>query len=163
MSKGRGVGEWGLFFLLKPPVSMKQRKPKTDQQLKEMWRKKCCTLAKKIARMRDDYKCQYCGLGEPNRHTQGSHIYSEGTNPSMSADTDNILALCIAHHMAGKFVKSTNFSWHGSPLEAIEWFKEKYPKRYLRLRERSRKTVVCTLKYWQDKYEELKNEIKQYE
>lgn len=138
---------------------MKKPKTKTDQQLKEFWRKKCVDLAKKIARKKSKYICEYCGVGEPQRMTHGSHIYSEGFNKSMSADEDNILCLCWLCHLGGlKTVRTNRFSWHGTPAEAMNWFNRKFPARAKELLKRSRKTVVCTLKYWQDKYEELKKE-----
>lgn len=143
---------------------MKKKKEKTDQQLKEMWRKKCVDLAKKIAKERDEWKCVYCGIGKPQRQVHGHHFFHEGLNKSMSADVDNLITLCASHHQGGLYMRSNDgFNFHSSPTESTLWFKEKYPKRYKELLNRSRKTVVCTLKYWQDKYEELKKEIEKYE
>ena len=135
------------------------KKEKTEQQLKEKWRKKCVDIAKKIARKRANFICEHCGIGEPVRMTHGSHIYSEGFNTSMSADTDNILCLCWLCHLGGlKTVRTNRFSWHGTPKEASDWFEQKFPKRARMLKIRSRKTVVCTLQMWKNKYEELKKE-----
>src|SRR5258708_39717863 len=106
---------------------MKKPKEKTN----EYWRKRACELAKKIARHRADYKCTYCGQGEPIKRTHGSHIYAEGVYRNMSADVDNILCLCAFHHLASMPGRNnTGFSWHRTPLEAAEWFKEKYPDLY---------------------------------
>jgi hypothetical protein len=133
---------------------MKPKKP-SEQQTKERLRKKCVKKAKEIAGIRDNWKCQYCGLGRPQVMTHGSHIKSEGMYKSMSADPDNILTLCWKHHIVGKFNRASNWNWHGSPKEAVEWFKEKYPVLDKQLEERARKTQTCDLIYWQKKWNEL--------
>ena len=108
----------------------------------EWYRKKCVELAKKIVRKQSNYECEYCQCGEPDRTTHGSHVFAEGTNHGMSADLDNIICLCAAHHMAASpWNKSSHFSWHNSPAEAIEWFKGKWPERYEELRIRAQKTL----------------------
>lgn len=122
-------------------------------------RKRCVELAKKIVRKKAKFTCEYCGASEPARKTHGSHIYAEGFNKSMSADLDNILCLCWLCHLGGlKTVRTNRFSWHGTPKEASDWFDKKFPKRSNELRKRSRNTTVCTLEFWQKKYEELKKE-----
>jgi len=138
---------------------IKKKKPKTDQQIKTMWRKKCVTIAKQIAGERDHWKCQYCGLGRPDIMTHGSHIKSEGLHVSMSADPDNILTICWKHHIAGKFNSAKNWNWHGSPREAIAWFQEKYPELDKILEARARISIVCDLNFWKSKHEELKKEL----
>lgn len=121
-------------------------------------RKKAVTLAKKLARMRDEFTCQYCGRKEPNVRTHGSHIYAEGKNPNMSADVDNILCLCAVHHMAhASWNRSNDWSWHGTPKEAIDWFKEKYPELEKELRLRSQKVYKVD---WENKYKELKDALR---
>lgn len=138
-------------------------KTKTPQQKKEALRKRCVTLAKRIARARDGYKCQYCGEGEPKRMTHGSHVYAEGKNKSMSADTDNILCLCWLCHMGGlHYVSTDRFSWHGTPAEAMDWFRENYPKLHENLKKRSQELKVCDEAFWEKKMVELKEESKQY-
>lgn len=108
----------------------------------EWYRKKCVELAKRIVRHESDYKCEYCGNGEPDRTTHGSHVFSEGVNHGMSADLDNIICLCAAHHMAASpWNRSDKWSWHNSPAEAVEWFKEKWPERYASLKIRSQNTI----------------------
>ena len=102
------------------------------------WRKRSSTLAKKIVRHKADYICAYCGEGEPNRRTHGSHIFAEGVNKNMSADLDNILCICGVHHLAhASWNKANDWSWHGTPAESILWFKRKYPQRWERLKDRS--------------------------
>jgi len=127
----------------------------------EALRKKCVQLAKRIARALANYTCEYCGKKEPQVRTHGSHIYSEGVHLSMSADVDNILCLCATHHMAaGMWNRADHWSWHNSPAEAMEWFKENYPERYETLKLRARENKMCDLKFWQDKWVELNNKYK---
>lgn len=134
-------------------------KKKTPQQLKTLLRKKCVKIAKTIAGERDGWRCQYCGVGRPQVMTHGSHIYSEGLYPSMSADPDNILTLCWKHHICGQFNSAKNWNWHGSPREAIAWFQEKYPQLDKKLKARARKPVVCDYQYWEKKYQDLTKKI----
>lgn len=131
-----------------------KKKVKTDQQKNTALRKKCVTLAKQIARQSVNYKCEYCGQGEPLKRTHGSHIFGEGTNPNMSADIDNILCLCATHHIGGYWKNSNEISWHESPAEMMEWFMEKYPDRYRFLKERKNTYQKID---WKKKLEELKS------
>lgn len=125
---------------------------------KSKTRKDCVTLAKKIVRIQSNFTCEYCGRKEPEIQTHGSHIYSEGVHRSMSADLDNILCLCATHHMASSpWNRATHWSWHGSPIEAMEWFKEKFPDRYKKLKIRSQK---CVQENWEKKLVELKKILK---
>lgn len=127
-----------------------KKKPKTNQQLKSAMRKKCVTLAKLIVRKQAGFRCVKCGRGEPDKQTQGSHIYPEGRYTSMSADIDNILCLCAGCHMW------SNDSWHENPLESVEWFHKIYPTLYQTLKGRSRLAVQMTLADWTKKHDELK-------
>lgn len=137
-------------------------KKETPQQTKEKLRKKCVTLAKWIARARDGFKCRYCGLGEPNRGTQGSHVYAESHSKSMSADIDNIIALCASHHMTGIWNKAVNWNWHGTPAEATDWFRKNWPELAEELRLRSLDLKVCDAAFWEKKLVELQEEKKKY-
>ena len=132
---------------------MKQR----SKNPAEVMRKKCVELAKQIVRRQQNYTCEYSGQKEPQIRTHGSHIYSEGVYRSMSADLDNILCLAAVHHLAHSYWNKANkWSWHGTPLEAIEWFKEKYPARYKTLKQRARKSVQADEMFWTKKLVELK-------
>lgn len=124
----------------------------------EFMRKKCVDLAKKIVKIKAGWKCAYCGTYR-QKNLHGSHIYSEGVYKSMSADVDNILPLCAAHHMAASaWNRAAKWSWHGTPVEAMEWFMENYSERYDILKARSRKTQQADLSFWEDKYKQLKQE-----
>lgn len=143
----------------KPLKSLTVPKTKTPQQQTEKLRKKCVALAKQIAKERDGYKCQYCGVGKPQRQVHSHHIFHEGLYKSMSADPDNLITICAAHHMAGKWIKATGFNIHGSPRESTEWLMGKYPERYAKLKKRSQKITKLDERFWQRKLEALQHEI----
>ena len=132
---------------------MKKPKPKTE----EYWRKRCVEIAKKIARILANYKCAYCGLGEPERRTHGSHIYSEGVHKGMSAEVKNILCLCARHHATGYWNRTNDFNWHSTPAEAIDWFWKKYPELAEELRIMAQHPIRQN---WELKLVELKKQLK---
>lgn len=121
--------------------------------MKKTAEKKAVELAKKIVRIMARYKCEYCGLGEPQKRTHGSHIYGTGTYRSMGADLDNIICLCATHHIGGFWKNSTQPSWHEDPMTMTAWFREKYPKRTKVLRFRAQKPQKID---WDKKLIELK-------
>jgi hypothetical protein len=136
----------------------KKKKPPTEQQKKEKLRKKCVLLAKKIAGERDNYTCQYCGVGRPQRMTHEHHIFHEGMFKAMSADPDNLITLCASHHHGGLYMRSNDgFNFHNSPRESTEWFMEHYPERYAELKRRSLITAPLDMAFWEAKLEELKS------
>ena len=117
----------------------------------EWYRKKCVNWAKQTVRKNADYTCDYCGRREPTVKTHGSHIYSEGTYKSMSADLDNILCLCYTHHLGG-WMNSRQPSWHKNPMEMTDWFRQKYPERTEQLKLRARETKVIN---WEIRWNEI--------
>ena len=118
---------------------------KKKEKSSTWYRKKCVDQAKKEAKTRDNYICQKCGKKVEGMNAHGSHIYNEGTYTSMSADSDNILCFCYHCHI---------YWWHKNPLEASEWFKNKYPQLYKVLRKRSQKIHVVN---WKLRWEEIKS------
>ena len=100
------------------------------------YRKKCVEIAKVLAKERDNYICQRCGRSKKQGYQiHASHLKSEGTHRSMSADLDNIMAKCAQCHMW----------WHENPTDSDKWFREKYPDLAKTLDKRSQSEVV-TLK-----------------
>jgi len=94
--------------------------------------------------VRADRKCEYCGK---ESHINAHHIFSR-SNFSVRWDVDNGIALCAGHHVFG------NFSAHKSPVEFVEWLKEKRGERwYEELRMKARKI--------NGNMEELKNSSKE--
>jgi hypothetical protein len=67
----------------------------------------------------ENQPCAYCGKRFVKMDC--SHILSRGSCDHLRFDFLNVLPMCSRHHQ---------FFWHDSPLEAIEWFKAKYPARY---------------------------------
>ena len=138
---------------------MKKKKELTYQQKKEKARKRCVKKAKEINKIESKRTCAYCGA--TNRMTHSHHLISEGLNPAMSADLDNLICLCWLHHLGGlKFVSSKTFSFHGTPGEANNWFEDKYPERKKELKERSWKSPTLTIGFWESKEEELDKKLK---
>lgn len=92
-------------------------------------RKKAIELAKKITRQKGI--CVKCGRRKVDGwQIQGAHIFPVRYG-NTAADLENILPLCSYCHI---FAKD---SWHDSPLENWEWFNEKYPGRYEKLKEKA--------------------------
>jgi len=82
--------------------------------------KKLDTLAKTAAKERDDYTCQRCGKQERGSIMHGSHVYPVSSGNLLRWDIMNIKALCYGCHLQW---------WHLNPLEAAEWFNDKFPER----------------------------------
>ena len=122
-------------------------------------RNKAVTLAKKITRFLGKYTCEYCGQSEPAVQTHGSHVYEEGTYRAMAADLDNIIVLCFTHHLGSWNAKQP--SWHGSPMEMADWFREKYPARYEALKKRSRESIHADTYFWEAKLKGLQEKAKE--
>ena len=138
-------------------MTKNKTKKLTDQQKKEKLRKKCVAKAKEISKIRDGYKCRYCGVGKPQRQVHSHHIFHEGLHRSMSADPDNLITLCAAHHQGGLYMRSNDkFNFHSSPRESTEWIMETMPELYKTLKERSWKSPTLTIQFWEKKYEELR-------
>jgi len=116
---------------------MKKEKTKKDHT-PTWYRKKCVERAKKQAKERDRYICQWCGRKDGKM--DGSHVFPEGKHNGMSAMVDNIKALCFQCHSR----------WHESPVEGVEWFKSKFPERYKKLKKISLKPIKTD---WKKEYE----------
>ncbi len=134
------------------------KKP-TPAQRAEKMRKRCVGVAKEKAKALVGYKCEHCGRSKKQGwQMHGSHIHPEGVYKSMSADVDNIICLCAACHTGGFWKNATKPSWHEDPIYFADWFRNKYPERYLLLEERKKKTIQLSEQHWEQKYKELKND-----
>lgn len=111
-------------------------------------RSKAVELAKTLAKIRDKYTCQKCGKTKDTSQIQGSHVYSVGAYPNISAELDNIKALCAYCH---------RWWWHIEPMEAKDWFKDKFPKRAKRLLKIKNELVK---RDWEQIHQQLKEELK---
>lgn len=118
-------------------------------------RKKCIELAKKIAKIRDNYTCQKCNATQDNTQIHGAHIIPVSAGGMIVCDPDNIMALCAGCH-------STKCdSWHEAPLEQT-WFFDKFPERYNRLKEKYETRPIKKFE-WEEIHEKLKEQLKQLE
>ena len=76
-------------------------------------------LARKAVFERDGHACARCGATE---RLQWCHVYSRRYH-SMRWEMDNSFVGCAGCHLR----------WHHRPLEAVEWYRGKYPERFARL------------------------------
>lgn len=85
--------------------------------------KKNVDMAKLIAKIRDNYICQWCWFDWRNNKSKihGSHIINEARDHRLATNEYNIKALCYRCHMN---------LWHKDPVLASEWFNKKFPWRY---------------------------------
>lgn len=122
------------------------------------WRKKCVVWAKLEARKRDRDQCQYCGATREQGYSiHGSHILPEGAYVSMSAEPDNIIALCAVHHLSGVNPRmgKKEPSWHSHPLLFAEWFRLKWPGRKEQLYKKAQESLKNSPIDWKKRFEEI--------
>lgn len=88
--------------------------------------KECDKLWSELIKMRAGNVCEKCGRAKTlNSH----HVYSR-SNKSVRWDVDNGCCLC-----AGCHALSSTFSAHKTPIEFVEWIKDKRGETwYVRLR-----------------------------
>jgi 5-methylcytosine-specific restriction endonuclease McrA len=84
-------------------------------------KKQCDKLVKEIVSIRDKDICQKCGERVYGSNRQRSHVIPVSAGNKLSFDPINLKVLCMHCHL---------YWWHKNPLEAREWFKEKFPTRY---------------------------------
>lgn len=89
------------------------------------YRKKAVEVAKLIAKHLGNYVCCRCGKSAASGYQMhGSHILPESKFHRMSCVVSNIMCQCARCHM----------DWHEHPLAQREWFDEKFPGRYDKLK-----------------------------
>jgi len=107
---------------------------------------KLSKLTKELVRERDGYTCQKCNKFLVGRNCHVSHVKSVGAYPDMEFDLLNMKVLCFRHHILW---------WHKEPLEAGEWFKNKFPKRYKYLEKEKNNIKSRSVKDLEELYEKL--------
>lgn len=118
---------------------MKTKRAKIKDELK--------TLITNIVKERDNSTCQYCGKKVKGSNCHPSHVIPVSTcGLFLRYDKENIKILCFHHHI--------NF-WHKNPIEAGDWFKKKFPKRWKYLQKEILKPSR-SVKTW-----ELENKLKE--
>lgn len=95
---------------------------------------------------RDKGICQWCGkkVSKQNAHT--SHVVPKSQGNALRWDMKNLKLLCFNCHI-GK--------WHHRPLEAWEWFSNKFPERTKYLTEHRNDSGKFTVSELKDKLEKL--------
>jgi len=109
-------------------------------------------LAKLIAKTRDNYICQKCGVKCEGSNAHGSHVIPVSQGNQFRFDTQNIKCLCYHCHL--------NW-WHKNPIEACEWFKQKFPDRYEYLFGQARQSVIYKRHDYEEMILEYKEKVKQ--
>lgn len=124
----------------------KKVKRKIEKYSKRRYDKECMKLAKAIVRLRDLDTCQKCWKPWPWLHC--SHVMSDWKDTRLSVDPMNMKLLCYRDHF---------HYWHKHPLDASEWFKEKFPERYEYLVEKYKepKTGSIELSWREETYKNL--------
>lgn len=56
------------------------------------------TRAKRLARERDNYTCQYPGCGYQSKHIDVHHKGKRSQRPDLKFDPENMICLCRTHH-----------------------------------------------------------------
>ncbi len=96
---------------------------------------------------RDKNRCQKClkYVQENNAHL--SHVIPKGRNLRLRWDMQNLKILCMRHHI---------YWWHKSPVEAGEWFKNKFPERWEYLQKKKNIKVRWRIPDYKEMIQELK-------
>lgn len=103
-------------------------------------------LSKQLVKQRDGNNCVHCGKWVEGSNRQASHVIPVSAGSGLKWDVQNMKVLCMHCHLQW---------WHKNPIEAGEWFKEKYPERwaYLQTVPRVRKWTEPELEALIEEYE----------
>lgn len=126
--------------------SVKKKKKKRPISIGKL-KVKIEDLVKLKAKQRDDWTCQHCGKKVEGSDAHGSHVIPVSRSQYLRLDILNIKTLCFKCHIGW---------WHKHPIEAGEWFKEKFPDRYKYLKERE--NITDKWKRWE--LEEMLEKLK---
>ena len=108
--------------------------------------KKLDDLCREYIKLRDDYTCQKCGKSG-TKQIHWSHVIPRSAGNRLRWDVLNSKTLCAYCHRRW---------WHSNPMEAMEWFKDKFPDR---ARYIARERVKGTKKFTEDELIELAEEL----
>ena len=148
--KQHGTIKYGRVVPLVGSKHKKQSIPKVN--LKKL-RKECVDLAKLVAKTRDNFIDQRSGEKVSGSNCHGSHVIPVSHGNSLKYDPENIITLSYHNHI--------NW-WHKNPLEAGDWFKEKFPERYKYLEARKNLIVKYNAVDLQRIKEYLETQLKKY-
>ena len=125
---------------------MPKKSPLQRQKLKtEM-------AAKKFVKVRDGYICQKCDKYLEGSNAHASHVIPVSAGNQFRYDELNMKCMCFHCHM--------NW-WHKNPIEAGDWFKEKFPDRHEYLFGKPRETVKFTIDELKEMEQDFKNRTEQ--
>ncbi len=95
-------------------------------------------LTKAYVKKRDDYTCQKCLKPVSGSNCHCAHIIPVSAGTRLAFDSLNMLVFCHHDHIDW---------WHQNPVEAGEWFRQKFPERWAYLEEK--KKINGPLKTWE--------------
>lgn len=78
-------------------------------------------LVKDYVKVRDNYTCQYCGEVVSGSNCHASHVIPVSRSGYLQFEPLNMKVLCYHHHI--------NW-WHKHPIEAGQWYIDKFPDRW---------------------------------
>jgi 5-methylcytosine-specific restriction endonuclease McrA len=139
------------------PKVAKKKKSKTKLPPKinvKKLRKDCVDLAKLVAKTRDRFTDQRSWEKVEGSNCHGSHIIPVSHGNSLKYDPENIITLSYHNHI--------NW-WHKNPIEAYEWFKTQFPKRYKYVMARKDKIVKYSVDDLLAIKAKLEKQLKKYE
>ena len=117
-------------------------------------KKKTELAVKKLVKARDGYICQHCGKHCEGANAHASHVIPVSAGNQFRFDPLNLKCMCYHCHI--------NW-WHKNPIEATEWFKEKFPERYDYLFSLPRVTVKFSIDDLKEMETKYKLKLKEYE
>lgn len=83
-------------------------------------------LVKDYVKVRDNYTCQKCGEVVSGSNCHASHVIPVSRSGYLQFEPLNMKVLCYHHHI--------NW-WHKHPIDAGQWYTDKFPDRWEYLQE----------------------------
>ena len=105
-------------------------------------KKKLEDFVKREVKERDNWTCQRCNKQVEGLNAHGSHVIPVSASQRLRFDLLNIKCLCYHCHIQW---------WHKHPIDARDWFKNKFPERFKYLQ----KEKLNTEKWTRTELEEL--------
>jgi 5-methylcytosine-specific restriction endonuclease McrA len=110
-------------------------------------KKKIMILIKAHVKRRDKHVCQHCGKSVSGHDEQASHVKPTSHYQSLMFDPINIKVLCYRCH---------NW-WHENPTDSAEWFKTKFPDRWVYIQEHQNEIPHWKINDYREMLEQAKS------
>ena len=123
-------------------------KTKPTKKNKSWFVKRLDTIAKRLAKQRDEYTCQKCGQKVEGSNAHGSHVVPVSAGQTLRWDLENIDCMCMHCHI---------YWWHKNPLESSAWFREKFTERYEYLESMRHLIIKFPITQLEEFYEAVKD------